>query len=87
MKTFTNILLCSFVAYASVSAVALPAKGGKGKAAAGGGATTAALTGDVTRGADTIVMKEVGGIAGNECLTFRNNGILSIPSLSTPCPD
>ncbi len=88
MKTFSNILLCSFTAYAAVSAVALPARGGRGKAAAGGGAATAALTGDVTRGADTIVLKEVGGIPGNECLTFRNNGTFSkIPSPSSPCPD
>ncbi|KAG4436928.1 hypothetical protein IFR05_007579 [Cadophora sp. M221] len=41
---------------------------------AGAGATTPGLTGSVTRGANTIVMKEVGGIPGNECLTFRNNG-------------
>ncbi|KAH8655034.1 hypothetical protein BGZ60DRAFT_334955, partial [Tricladium varicosporioides] len=34
----------------------------------------AAAGGAVTRGATTIVMKEVGGIPGNECLTFRNNG-------------
>ncbi|KAF2792674.1 hypothetical protein K505DRAFT_246168, partial [Melanomma pulvis-pyrius CBS 109.77] len=28
----------------------------------------------VTRGASTLVLFEVGGIPGNECLTFRNNG-------------
>lgn len=26
------------------------------------------------KGAQTLVLKEVGGIPGNECLTFRNNG-------------
>ncbi|PVH87867.1 hypothetical protein DL98DRAFT_509394 [Cadophora sp. DSE1049] len=45
-----------------------------GNSATGAGNTEPAATGDVTRGADTIVMKEVGGIPGNECLTFRNNG-------------
>ena len=39
-----------------------------------GGATGATAGGAVTRGDSTIVMKEVGGIPGNECLTFRNNG-------------
>ncbi|KAJ0161147.1 hypothetical protein CTA2_6696 [Colletotrichum tanaceti] len=28
----------------------------------------------VNRGSDTLVFKEQGGVAGNECLTFRNNG-------------
>ncbi|KZL79969.1 hypothetical protein CI238_09653 [Colletotrichum incanum] len=28
----------------------------------------------VNRGPDTLVFKEQGGVPGNECLTFRNNG-------------
>ncbi|KAF2177608.1 hypothetical protein K469DRAFT_742477 [Zopfia rhizophila CBS 207.26] len=28
----------------------------------------------VQKGSETLVLKEVGGVAGNECLTFRNNG-------------
>jgi hypothetical protein len=28
------------------------------------------------RGDTTLVLKEVGGVPGNECLTFRNNGAL-----------
>ncbi|GKT66087.1 hypothetical protein ColTof4_03162 [Colletotrichum tofieldiae] len=28
----------------------------------------------VNRGQDTLVFKEQGGVPGNECLTFRNNG-------------
>lgn len=31
----------------------------------------------VSRGAKTIVLFEVGGVPGNECLTFRNNGEIS----------
>lgn len=30
--------------------------------------------GALQRGAQTIVLKELGGVPGNECLTFRNNG-------------
>ncbi|KAH6644888.1 hypothetical protein C7974DRAFT_29528 [Boeremia exigua] len=43
-------------------------------------ASAAAITsrqngnGAVQKGAQTLVLKEVGGIPGNECLTFRNNG-------------
>ena len=43
--------------------------------ATGNTAVVGAMGGAVTRGASTIVMFEVGGIPGNECLTFRNNGI------------
>ncbi|KAE9365383.1 hypothetical protein N431DRAFT_518565 [Stipitochalara longipes BDJ] len=46
----------------------MPDKGYKAAAA-----TASAATG-IVRGASTVVMKEFGGIAGNECLTFRNNG-------------
>ncbi|RDW60966.1 hypothetical protein BP6252_12349 [Coleophoma cylindrospora] len=49
-----------FASFATYACVA--AAPAKGKAAA-----------TATSGT-TIVMKEVGGIAGNECLTFRNNG-------------
>ncbi|CZR63850.1 uncharacterized protein PAC_13747 [Phialocephala subalpina] len=62
MRGFNQILFGGLALYAGVAAV--PAKKDSSTAAA----TT------VTRGASTIVMKEVGGIAGNECLTFRNNG-------------
>lgn len=33
--------------------------------------------GGLQKGAQTLVLKEVGGIPGNECLTFRNNGTAS----------
>lgn len=77
---FSAILFASFATYVSVSAAPQRKKGAaKGNAAAvtgaaGATAGAAAVAGTVTRGASTIVMKEVGGIAGNECLTFRNNG-------------
>lgn len=59
MKVFNQILFFSgFAIYADVTA--MPAK----KASS----TVAATT--TTRGASTVVMREVGGIAGNECLTY-----------------
>jgi len=70
MKGFTHILVVSFVAFRSVSAIP-----GKGHKAANAAASTAA---GISRGASTIVMKEVGGVPGNECLTFRNNGKSSV---------
>lgn len=33
-------------------------------------------TAAITQGAQTLVFKEVNGVPGNECLTFRNNGRL-----------
>ena len=42
-------------------------------AAASGNADTGSAT--VTRGAQTLVLFEVNGVPGNECLTFRNNGM------------
>lgn len=33
----------------------------------------------VTKGAETVVFFEVGGVKDNECLTFRNNGTSSLP--------
>jgi hypothetical protein len=59
MKDFISTIFFPFATYASGSI--MPAKSG-------------AAAGAITRGASTIVMKEVGGILGNECLTFRNNG-------------
>lgn len=50
------------------------AVGGETGAIGGGGGGTGASVGVITRGASTLVLKEVGGIPGNECLTFRNNG-------------
>lgn len=38
------------------------------------GSTTSAATGSVQKGTSTLVFKEVNGVPGNECLTFRNNG-------------
>ena len=34
-------------------------------------------TGALKKGAQTLVLKEVGGVPGNECITFRNNGTVS----------
>ena len=41
-------------------------------------ATGGTTGGAVTRGASTVVLFEVNGVPGNECLTFRNNGIVPI---------
>ncbi|KKY30354.1 hypothetical protein UCDDA912_g09715 [Diaporthe ampelina] len=46
---------------------------GEASGAATGSSNTAA-TGTVQRGDSTLVFKEDGGVPGNECLTFRNNG-------------
>ncbi|KAF1926317.1 uncharacterized protein M421DRAFT_68005 [Didymella exigua CBS 183.55] len=45
-------------------------------ASASAAAITSRQNGQSTlqKGAQTLVLKEVGGIPGNECLTFRNNG-------------
>lgn len=74
---------------AAVAAGAGAAGGAATGAAAGaatggatGGANTAAA-GAVQRGASTLVFKEDGGVPGNECLTFRNNGELSLPGICT----
>ncbi|TVY84047.1 hypothetical protein LSUE1_G003685 [Lachnellula suecica] len=63
MKDFISVLFSSFALYALASGAAVKAA-----------ATAATKATAITKGATTIVMKEVGGIAGNECLTFRNNG-------------
>lgn len=71
---------------AAVAAGAGAAAGGATGAATGaatGGATGSANTaaaGAVQRGDTTLVFKEDGGVPGNECLTFRNNGEFSLPS-------
>ncbi len=61
----------------SVTAIAIEPRhhAGKGRkpvttsaAAAAGPATTSVATGS------TQVLKEINGVPGNECLTFRNNG-------------
>jgi hypothetical protein len=70
MKGFAHILVVSFVAFGSVSAI--PANGNKAANVA------ASVVTGISRGASTIVMKEVGGVPGNECLTFRNNGKSSV---------
>lgn len=57
------------------------AAGGAAAGAATGAATggNTAAAGAVQRGASTLVFKEDGGVPGNECLTFRNNGELPLP--------
>ncbi|CAG8979570.1 hypothetical protein HYALB_00013454 [Hymenoscyphus albidus] len=66
---FAAILFTSLAAFASVSAAPQQKKAPKGKEGGGGGAA-----GSVVKGSDTLTFFEVGGIPGNECLTFRNNG-------------
>ncbi|KAG8158093.1 hypothetical protein KVR01_011854 [Diaporthe batatas] len=62
------------------AAVGAGAAGGAAAGAATGAATGSAAGGNtaaagaVQRGASTLVFKEDGGVPGNECLTFRNNG-------------
>lgn len=58
-------------------------KGKAGKAAAAKG--NAAAAGAVTKGATTLVFKESGGVPGNECLTFRNNGTWKNDGESDTC--
>lgn len=53
-------LLTSLLLAASASAVAITSRQ-QGNSA-------------LQKGEQTLVLKEVGGIPGNECLTFRNNG-------------
>lgn len=61
---FLVILAC---AAASASALVAEPRVPKGKGAANTGNAAAATSG-------TLVLKEVNGVPGNECLTFRNNG-------------
>jgi hypothetical protein len=87
MKSFTTILFASFAAYASVAAS--PARKHKTASSSAAAVATAAAStsttgGAITRGASTIVMFEVGGVPGNECLTFRNNGTVPLHYIM-PC--
>ncbi|KAI1281221.1 hypothetical protein F5Y07DRAFT_395705 [Xylaria sp. FL0933] len=45
-----------------------------GNDAAADGTTTDNGSANNTTAANTLVLKEIGGVPGNECLTFRNNG-------------
>ncbi|KAI0455518.1 hypothetical protein F5B21DRAFT_503330 [Xylaria acuta] len=49
---------------------------GTGNGAVVGGAPTdnGSATNDTVTGGNILVSKEIGGVLGNECLTFRNNG-------------
>lgn len=64
------VIITALVAGASAGTL----HGRKNKGNTNTGATTAAA-GDVQKGSTTLVLKEVNGVAGNECLTFRNNGM------------
>lgn len=77
------IILTALVAGASAGT--LHGRKGKGAAGATTGASTATAAGAVTKGTSTLVLKEQGGVAGNECLTFRNNG-KSKPTYQTYLP-
>lgn len=73
---------------AAVGAAAGAAGGAAAGAATGAatGSTNTAAAGAVQRGASTLVFKEDGGVPGNECLTFRNNGEWIPPSIyKRPC--
>jgi hypothetical protein len=61
------------------------ANAGAGAAVGAGAGTGAgnAVTGSVTRGGQTLMFTEIGGVPGNECLTFRNNGTF-VPYIATP---
>lgn len=47
------------------------------------GSSNTAAAGAVQRGSSTLVLKEDGGVPGNECLTFRNNGEYNLSSICT----
>lgn len=70
--SFTKMKIAIIVTALAACASAGTLHGRKGKTAAG--TANAAAAGAVQKGTTTMVLKEVGGIAGNECLTFRNNG-------------
>ncbi len=50
-----------------------------GNGAAAGSTTTNNGSANNTTTGSTLVLKEIGGVPGNECLTFRNNGMLLKP--------
>lgn len=64
------IIFTALVAGASAG----PLHARKTKGAATNAAAAAPAAGAVTKGTSTLVLKETKGVAGNECLTFRNNG-------------
>ena len=70
MKGFVHLIIDSCVAIRISSAIL--AWGNKAPTAAA--TNTPSTAAGIFRGASNIVMKEVGGIPGNECLTLRNNG-------------
>ncbi|ETS84184.1 hypothetical protein PFICI_02209 [Pestalotiopsis fici W106-1] len=69
------LVLLLGAAYVS-AAVVEPRRGGNRKAGSQTTSAAAAATGAATSGASgsTQVFTEIGGVPGNECLTFRNNG-------------
>ncbi|KAI0856582.1 hypothetical protein F4860DRAFT_397291 [Xylaria cubensis] len=50
------------------------AASGNGAAVGGTPADNGSATNNTVTGGSTLVLKEIGGVPGNECLTFRNNG-------------
>lgn len=68
------IIITALVAGASAGALHGRKNKGNTNTGATTGSTNSAATGDVQRGTSTLVLKEVNGVPGNECLTFRNNG-------------
>ena len=73
-------------AVAAATSVAVPVASNVADAAVASTAATAdvpAVSGTVTRGPQTEVLFEVNGVPGNQCLTFRNNGMSSL-SVFTP---
>lgn len=66
-------ILFAFMA-AGALAGPLHSRQNKGKAGKAAAAAKGNAAGAVTKGTDTLVFKENGGVPGNECLTFRNNG-------------
>lgn len=70
---------------AAVGAAAGAAGGAAAGAATGAatGSSNTAAAGAVQRGDSTLVFKEDGGVPGNECLTFRNNGEENLSSICT----
>ncbi|KAM0816044.1 putative Ricin B lectin domain-containing protein [Seiridium cardinale] len=83
---FLAILVCAVY----VSAVAIEPRHHQGRGGKKGGSQTSAVAATTVTAAATVnnannnaavasgstqVLKEVGGVPGNECLTFRNNGM------------
>lgn len=70
-------VLLAFMAVGAMAGPLHATRQNKGKAAKGAASkgNAAAATGAVTKGSTTLVFKEDNGVPGNECLTFRNNGM------------